>query len=115
MDKNISKLIAGLKFLIIRRELNLIDDSLFLRLFSKKLDSFNNSRKSLSEPFLKVISCDQNLQLNELVECAADFWEMIPSHVQESLSYNDYYRIGFIDAVLRVMDIFGIDEKCVKK
>lgn len=61
------------------------------------------------------ISSAQLRRINELVDYASDYWEMLPHNVQDTRTYYDYYRMGFVNAVLRIMDILGIDEKRVKK
>lgn len=62
-----------------------------------------------------AISSSQWRLLDELVGYASDFWKMLPHQCSASYSYNDYHRMGFINAVLRMMNILGIDEKRVKK
>lgn len=60
----------------------------------------------------KEISSNQWRQLNLLVDCARDRWHALGS---ASNFYDDAYCRGYINAVLRMMDILGIDEKRVKE
>lgn len=104
MDKNLEKLIVSLKWIFRRRELNMIDDKLFLRLLSKELTSFNLSHA-------KEISCSQWRLVDLLVDDASDYWQLLSDDDVnfDELSAIDAYRHGFISAVLRIMSIFDMD------
>lgn len=78
---------------------------------SSSLRCYKTRRSRKSKP-VKEISSNQWHQINLLVDCARDRWRALGS---VSDFYDDAYCRGYINAVLRVMDIFGIDEKRVKK
>lgn len=111
MDKNFSKLISGLKWLVERRELNMIDDKLFLRLLSKELNSFNLSQHCHVQPFTKEISFYHWRLIDMLVVDASDYWQLLSDDDLnfDELSAIDAYRHGFVSAVLRIMSIFDMD------
>lgn len=111
MDKRILKLILGLKFLVSRYELKMIDDALFLRLLKKYLKSFDISFSA------NDISSSQLRKIDSLVSDAAFRWQCLPDNALQlnDLSLSEAYNLGFIASVLHIMRIFGIDEKLVKR
>ena len=74
------------------------------------------------------ISCHQLHMINLLIDDARERWQLLPGDDArerwqllpgddlhfDDLSLVDAYRSGFVNAVLRVMAILGIDEKRVK-
>lgn len=61
---------------------------------------------------LNGISSEQFSQIENLVSTASDYWDMINDECPTSL---DKYRSGYINAVLHMCSIFGIDQKRIKK
>lgn len=100
MDKNVGNLIDVIKRLISRRELDMIDDALFLRLLSKEFNFFNSD-----------ISSEQWHQIDLLIDRAAEMWSNLDDVPSDIMSY----RSGFINAVLSFCRILRIDKSRVKK
>lgn len=81
---------------------------------SSALADYKRRRYSESFETGRVVSCRQWRDISELVDFASGFWHILP-HNDSSYTYNDYYRLGFVNAVLRIMRILDIDEDLVKK
>lgn len=79
---------------------------------SSSLNRYRVRQQRKAKSYAKEISSHQWHQINLLVDCARDRWRALGS---VSNFYDDAYCRGYINAVLRMMDILGIDEKRVKE
>lgn len=112
------KLIKDLDNLIYE---GLCDYPTTVRLFSI-LTRYRLRQHRAANSFTIGISSDQWGHINTLIDDARERFKLLPDDCGcfdelslDELSLQDAYRLGFINAVLRLMKILGIDESRVKQ